>query len=84
MMLITLILGVWLFHCHIEWHVTSGLLATFVEAPLELQKSLTLPQNHLDVCNAGNVPTAGNAAANTVDLLDLSGQNSPPAPLPAG
>ncbi|KAF5495342.1 Iron transport multicopper oxidase fetC [Colletotrichum siamense] len=76
--------GVWLFHCHIEWHVTSGLLATFVEAPLELQKSLTLPQNHLDVCNAGNVPTAGNAAANTVDLLDLSGQNSPPAPLPAG
>ncbi|KAK1625520.1 Cupredoxin [Colletotrichum phormii] len=76
--------GVWLFHCHIEWHVTSGLLATFVEAPLEIQKSLTLPQNHLDACTAGNVPVSGNAAGNTKDLLDLSGQNAPPDPLPAG
>ncbi|KAK1535897.1 multicopper oxidase [Colletotrichum paranaense] len=76
--------GIWLFHCHIEWHVTSGLLATFVEAPLEIQKSLTLPQNHLDVCAAGNVPVAGNAAGNTKNLLDLSGQNAPPDPLPAG
>ncbi|KXH67517.1 multicopper oxidase, partial [Colletotrichum salicis] len=77
-------LGVWLFHCHIEWHVTSGILATFVEAPLEIQKSLTLPQNHLDACTAGNVPVSGNAADNTKDLLDLSGQNAPPNPLPAG
>ena len=23
--------GVWLFHCHIEWHVDSGLVMTFVE-----------------------------------------------------
>ena len=28
--------------------------------------------------------TAGNAAANTVELLDLTGQPSPPAPLPSG
>jgi iron transport multicopper oxidase len=26
----------------------------------------------------------GNAAGNTVNLLDLSGQNAPPKPLPAG
>jgi uncharacterized cupredoxin-like copper-binding protein len=76
--------GVWLFHCHIEWHVASGLMATMVEAPLELQKSLTLPQDHLDVCAAGRVPVAGNAAGNTANLLDLSGQNAPPGPLPAG
>ncbi|TDZ34291.1 Iron transport multicopper oxidase FET3 [Colletotrichum spinosum] len=76
--------GIWLFHCHIEWHVTSGLLATFVEAPKELQQTLQLPQNHLDVCNAGNVPVKGNAAGNDVNLLDLTGQNAPPAPLPAG
>lgn len=25
-----------------EWHAQSGLVATFVEAPLELQKSLSL------------------------------------------
>ncbi|KAK1542787.1 multicopper oxidase [Colletotrichum paranaense] len=76
--------GVWLFHCHIEWHVTSGLMATFVEAPLDLQKNLTIPQNHLDVCTAGSVPTIGNAAANTRDYLDLSGQNTPPSRLPDG
>ncbi|KAH6695486.1 Cupredoxin [Plectosphaerella plurivora] len=76
--------GVWLFHCHIEWHVTSGLMATFVEAPLDIQKSLILPQDHFDACSAAQIPTQGNAAANTKDLLDLSGQNAPPPPLPAG
>ncbi|SCV37091.1 related to cell surface ferroxidase [Fusarium fujikuroi] len=75
--------GVWLFHCHIEWHVTSGLIATFVEDPLALQVSLKLPQNHLDACKAGNIPTVGNAAGNT-DLLDLTGENVPPPRLPEG
>ncbi|EWG47525.1 hypothetical protein FVEG_07601 [Fusarium verticillioides 7600] len=75
--------GVWLFHCHIEWHVTSGLIATFVEDPLALQASLKLPQDHLDACKAGNIPTVGNAAGNT-DLLDLTGENVPPPRLPEG
>lgn len=75
--------GVWLFHCHIEWHVTSGLIATFVEDPLALQASLELPKNHLDACKAGGVPTIGNAAGNT-DLSDLSGENVPPPRLPDG
>lgn len=76
--------GVWLFHCHIEWHIDQGLVATIIEAPLALQKSLKISQNHLDVCAAGNVPTAGNAAANTVNVLDLTGANEAPKPLPAG
>ncbi|KAF2119960.1 iron transport multicopper oxidase FET3 precursor [Lophiotrema nucula] len=78
--------GVWLFHCHIEWHVLSGLIATFVEDPLGLQTQLSgkIPTDHLDVCKAGNVPTAGNAAGNTVNLLDLEGENKSPAELPAG
>jgi iron transport multicopper oxidase len=59
-------------------------MATFVEAPLELQKTLIIPQDHYQACSAGSVPTAGNAAANTADLLDLAGQNSAPAPLPDG
>lgn len=76
--------GIWLFHCHIEWHVVSGLMATFIEAPLELQKTIELPSNHLDACKAGNVPVAGNAAGNTKNLLDLRGEPRPPKPLPAG
>lgn len=76
--------GVWLFHCHIEWHVVSGLLATFVEAPLEMQKQFTIPKDHLDSCAASGMATSGNAAGNVKDLLDLTGQPKPPAPLPAG
>lgn len=76
--------GIWLFHCHIEWHVDQGLIATMVEAPLELQKSLVIPQSHFDTCAAGKIPYAGNAAGNTKDFLDLTGANVQPAPLPAG
>lgn len=76
--------GVWLFHCHIEWHMSSGLVATMIEAPLELQQSLVIPQNHYDVCKVSDTPTAGNAAGDTVDLYDLSGENRSVGPLPAG
>lgn len=76
--------GVWLFHCHIEWHVQSGLMATFVEAPLEIQQSLTIPPDHLDVCKKMGVPTGGNAAGNSEDFLNLDGENAPPNRLPDG
>ncbi|RDA85353.1 hypothetical protein CP532_1260 [Ophiocordyceps camponoti-leonardi (nom. inval.)] len=75
--------GVWLFHCHIEWHVVSGLVATFVEDPKALQ-GLSIPQDHLSACRQGGIATAGNAAANMDQLLDLTGQNEPPARLPEG
>ncbi|KAJ4358726.1 uncharacterized protein N0V89_003310 [Didymosphaeria variabile] len=78
--------GVWLFHCHIEWHVTTGLIATFIEAPLELQKTTTIPPSHYNLCarNKPAVPTSGNAAGNVDDLLNLQGEPAPPAPLPDG
>lgn len=74
-------------------------MATMIEAPLALQHQLSLPQSpytssnasalaippsHLEACAKQGVPIAGNAAGNTVDLLDLSGENLPPGPLPAG
>jgi iron transport multicopper oxidase len=64
--------------------VDQGLIATMVEAPLELQKSLTIPEDHFDVCKVGGVPYAGNAAANTEDFLNLKGATEAPKPLPAG
>ncbi|KAJ9133544.1 Multicopper oxidase [Pleurostoma richardsiae] len=76
--------GIWVFHCHIEWHMSSGLIATMVEAPLELQKTITIPQDHLDACSAAGVPVTGNAAGNTEDFLDLSGEPKPPKRLPSG
>ncbi|OAA68799.1 multicopper oxidase [Niveomyces insectorum RCEF 264] len=80
--------GVWLFHCHIEWHLSSGLVATFVEAPAALREQQQalgpLPADHLAACAAGGVSTAGNAAGNTVDFLNLKGENAPPPALPDG
>lgn len=78
------ILRVWLFHCHIEWHVASGLVATMVEAANELQDTLKIPEGHLDTCKAQGIAVAGNAAGNTVNLFDLKGENRSPAPIPAG
>lgn len=78
--------GIWLFHCHLEWHVASGLSATIVEAPLDMQQTLTIPDDHFAACAAASPPvaTTGNAAGNTANLLDLSGEPAPPAPIPAG
>jgi len=76
--------GVWLFHCHVEWHVASGLVATMIEAPEDLQKSLRIPEDHLEACRAQNIPVAGNAAGNSKNLFDLSGAAKSPDPLPSG
>jgi iron transport multicopper oxidase len=82
--------GVWLFHCHIEWHVDSGLIMTFIEAPEVLQRQMNtpgaVPADHFEACRALDPPMAieGNAAGNTVNLLDLEGENLPPKPLPSG
>lgn len=82
--------GVWLFHCHIEWHMNSGLVVTMVEAPLELQAQkrgqgiLSLPADHIAACKAGGNLYEGNAGGNTVDWFDLQNANYQPAPLPKG
>jgi iron transport multicopper oxidase len=67
--------GVFLFHCHIEWHVEMGLTATFIEAPDRL-RGLTFPSDHLENCRLGGVPTEGNAGGNTADYTDQSNFNT--------
>ncbi|RVX74447.1 hypothetical protein B0A52_01573 [Exophiala mesophila] len=76
--------GVWVFHCHIEWHVQQGLLMTFVEDPRSLSQNLVVPQGHFDMCKDAKLPSIGNAAGNSKDWLDLSGEPAPPPRLPAG
>ncbi|RCH93210.1 hypothetical protein CU097_009834 [Rhizopus azygosporus] len=63
--------GVWFFHCHIEWHLESGLAATFIEAPDVVQQRMKLPQSFIDTCKAANLPYEGNAAGK--QGLDLKG-----------
>ena len=76
--------GVWLFHCHIDWHLAQGLAMVLIEAPLVLQETTTIPEQHYEVCRAAGVPFEGNAAAHDQDFLDLKGQNKQPAFLPGG
>jgi iron transport multicopper oxidase len=65
--------GVFLFHCHIEWHVEAGVSVTIIESPDKLQQSgLTIPPDHLAACQVQGIPTSGNCAGNTTDPLDTS------------
>ncbi|EGW31943.1 uncharacterized protein SPAPADRAFT_66625 [Spathaspora passalidarum NRRL Y-27907] len=76
--------GVWFFHCHLDWHLEQGLALVLVEAPDILQKTQSkIPQNHIDVCDAVNIPHLGNAAGNR-DFLDLHGENVQADWLPMG
>ena len=71
----------------LEWHVISGLVATFVEAPLQIQENIRFPEVMLQQCQKQNIPVTGNAANHTESnggLLDLTGEPSAPPPLPAG
>ncbi|KAG7284906.1 hypothetical protein NEMBOFW57_009521 [Staphylotrichum longicolle] len=69
--------GVWLFHCHIEWHVAMGLTATIIEAPDRL-RGMTFPPDHLAACDKLGIPYRGNAAGNTDDPANTTGFNTVP------
>ncbi|KAL2315998.1 Iron transport multicopper oxidase fio1 [Schizosaccharomyces pombe] len=75
--------GAWVIHCHIEWHMESGLLATFIEAP-EMIPSISSPDFVKEQCMLDGVPTIGNGAGNYKNISDLSGAPSPPGEMPAG
>ncbi|KAM7217794.1 putative iron transport multicopper oxidase FET3 [Rhypophila decipiens] len=64
--------GVFLFHCHIEWHVEMGLTATIIEAPDKLA-GMSFPTDHINNCQIQNIPYQGNAAGNTQNYTDQTG-----------
>ncbi|KGO77348.1 Multicopper oxidase, type 2 [Penicillium italicum] len=67
--------GVWMLHCHIEWHVEAGLMATIIEAPETFANTVHAPpQSHYNACAAYPQPISGNAAGN--DGLNLTGLNT--------
>lgn len=70
--------GVWIFHCHVEWHVEAGLTVTMIEAPEELQH-LRIPYDHLKSCKKYGMKTGGNAAGRLNDPLNLDGSVTEPS-----
>ena len=55
-----------------------------IEDPTTLAATQSIPQQHLDICKIAGTPTEGNAAGNTKNVLDLTGENMMVAPLPEG
>lgn len=80
--------GAWLFHCHVDWHLTQGLAMQFIEAPLQLRQNLkvhSIPAVNLEACKASKVSTVGNAAGRSgSEFFDLSGMNRQQPSLPGG
>ncbi|CAE7080286.1 unnamed protein product [Rhizoctonia solani] len=75
--------GAWLFHCHIEWHLESGLAWIFIEAPNYIQQWTKPPQYYFDQCKMLGIPTSGNAAGHN-STTDLSGLTIGPFPQKLG
>ena len=76
--------GAWFFHCHIDWHLSSGLAAVFIEAPEVFQKNASLvPQEMLDQCKHWNTPTSGNVVG-LDSTTDFKGQPWGPFPIVMG
>ncbi|WOO80563.1 Iron multicopper oxidase fer1 [Vanrija pseudolonga] len=72
--------GAWFFHCHIDWHLTSGLAVVFIEAPDVMQKTLTVPQQMYDHCKFFKQATSGNVVGLN-STTDFKGQPWGPFPL---
>jgi iron transport multicopper oxidase len=71
--------GIWLLHCHIEFHTVSGFMATIIEAPdllAEKNHGSLIPHDHIDACKNYPMKYRGNAAGNTRNPLDLKGANT--------
>ena len=56
-----------------------------IEAPLEIQaQRLNITSQHYDACVSQGLPITGNAAGNSLDWMNLQGENTSPSPLPTG
>ncbi|WVQ82538.1 hypothetical protein IAT38_004667 [Cryptococcus sp. DSM 104549] len=76
--------GAWMFHCHIDWHLSSGLAVVFIEAPEKFQESnSSVPQTILDHCTAQGISTTGNIVGK-MSTTDFKGQPWGPFPLKMG
>ncbi|KAJ1807892.1 ferroxidase fet3 [Coemansia sp. RSA 2599] len=63
--------GVWVFHCHMQFHNEQGLSLTFIEAPFRINGTIVLPNQLKQNCDIMGIPTQGNAMGrNGLDLPD--------------
>ena len=74
--------GIWLFHCHIEWHILQGLTSTFIEAPEQLKGLINIPQDQHDICTATGIdvsPDLAVIAATNHTVNNFAAPDTPPS-----
>ncbi|KAJ2525035.1 ferroxidase fet3 [Coemansia sp. RSA 2049] len=72
--------GVWLFHCHMQYHMEQGLAMAFIEAPHRIVDTLgNVPTDLLRSCDIMGIPTKGNALGKV--RLDMANDIHGPFPL---
>ncbi|KAJ2798457.1 ferroxidase fet3 [Coemansia guatemalensis] len=71
--------GIWLFHCHMQFHKEQGLALTFIEAPFKIINSTRLPDQYKRNCDLMGIPNEGNAMGRKG--LDLPDEPRGPFPL---
>ncbi|OXG27098.1 acidic laccase [Cryptococcus neoformans Bt15] len=76
--------GTWMFHCHIDWHLSSGLAAVMIEAPEAFQAlASSVPEQITDQCRWWHKGTEGNVVGK-FSTTDFAGQPWGPWPLKMG
>ncbi|KAJ2833379.1 ferroxidase fet3 [Coemansia furcata] len=71
--------GVWMMHCHMQFHNEQGLALTLIEAPYQIiNDTRKLPDQLLNNCKTLGIPTSGNS----MGRVGLDMANDPRGPFP--
>lgn len=76
--------GAWFLHCHIDWHLSSGLAAIILQAPEIVAQNQTLPSEIASQCAALGMPTSGNAGGVMNSVTNFGTLRKAPALLTTG
>ncbi|KIR56098.1 ferroxidase [Cryptococcus gattii Ru294] len=75
--------GAWIFHCHIDWHMDSGLAVIMITDPSYSQLRLEIPQTMKDHCEYWGHSATGNVVGLN-STTDFKGEAVGPLPLVMG
>jgi len=64
--------GVWMIHCHIDWHQEAGLSALFMEGPYQVQMS-QIPEDQVEICEGSESDTDSDLALSVLDIALICG-----------
>ena len=76
--------GAWFLHCHIDWHLSSGLAMLVLVAPDQVARTIDVPDVIPQQCRQLGYPTAGNAGGVLNSTTSFGALRPPAQPLVTG